>query len=508
MERSARPPSARTAVRAGASGSPNAAHASPREHTRSQSSSETSHPTAHALLESPELRSRHGVQLMGSPTHQHTAMLFDLQQQGHVGLPPPPAGMRSISPGLRLLGSGLSGGEGSSDGGGGGLGGGLSGGGFLSGMSQLGGGNPFANDLPSIDYLALHNPRAGAAMLHGYGDAGMMHGGSSATGGPLAMRMLSGSGMRSPRVGGSASAVQQLLGHHPDSVLAGASVLDSRLGSAPSSFMVSGTGGGAGGLVVHSGGGGGGGLHGAGATGATWRYAAEPGHAHSQGFLSSGGGLPHGGGFSMPAISTQPQSSPSISDSNCRWVRLTGALMLPHSCPVGLSLHFLPARHCTGVAGITHDASPRAQKRCRHACGTCLHVLICPAGVAQTVSPNVHSSIPRLQQQTAQQAAQQQQQLHHHHQQQGLTGADMGQMSSMGSAIKRTMSEPVVSNDNVVCQLVAPDAYIIHCASVTCLVTLDMQCLGQAPCTVSQSAQLAALALVVMLACCSCRWLR
>ena len=102
VERSARPPSARTAVRAGASGSPNA-HASPREHTRSQSSSETSHPTAHALLESPELRSRHGVQLMGSPT-QHTAMLFDLQQQGHVGLPPPPPGMRSISPGLRLLG--------------------------------------------------------------------------------------------------------------------------------------------------------------------------------------------------------------------------------------------------------------------------------------------------------------------------------------------------------------------------------------------------------------------
>ena len=190
-------------------------------------------------------------------------------------------------------------------------------------MSQLGGGNPFVNDLPSIDYLALHNPRAGATMLHGYGDAGLMHGGSNSPGGPLAMRMLSGSGMRSPRVGGSASAVQQLLGHHPDSVLASASVLDTRLGSAPSSFMVSGTGGGTGGLVVHSGGGGGaGGLHSASAARGSWRYASDPNLSHSQGFLSGGGGPPHaGGGFSMPAISTQPQSSPSISDSNCRWVR-------------------------------------------------------------------------------------------------------------------------------------------------------------------------------------------
>ena len=331
VERSARPPSARAAVRAGASGSPNAAHASPREHTRSQSSSETSHPAGQVLLESPELRSRHGVQLMGSPT-QHTAMLFDLQQQGHIGLPPPPAGMRSISPGLRLLGPGLSGGEGSSDGGGG-LGGGLSGGGFLSGMSQLGGGGPFGGDpaMPSIDDLALHNPRAGAAMLHGYGDAaGMMHGGPGAAGGPLPMRMLSGSGMRSPRGGGGGSvlAVHQLLGHHhhPDSVLASASVLDSRLGSAPSSFMLSGSGGagGQGGLVVHSGGGGGAGMHSPGAMGGggTWRYSVE-GQSHSQNFLTGGGGGggPHLGGFGMPPISTQPQSSPSISDSNCRWVR-------------------------------------------------------------------------------------------------------------------------------------------------------------------------------------------
>ncbi len=79
----------------------------------------------------------------------------------------------------------------------------------------------------------------------------------------------------------------------------------------------------------------------------------------------------------------------------------------------------------------------------------CFDVLMCH--FAQTVSPNVHSSIPRLQQQTAQQAAQQQQQLHHHHHSQGHAMADMGQMSSMGSAIKRTMSEPVVSNENVVC---------------------------------------------------------
>ena len=329
VERSARPPSARAAVRAGASGSPNAAHASPREHTRSQSSSETSHPAGHPLLESPELRSRHGVQqqLMGSPAHQHTAMLFDLQQQGHVGLPPPPAGMRSISPGLRLLGPGLSGGEGSSDGGGGGLGGGLSGGGFLSGMGHMGGGaggGSFDGDhaMPSMDYLALHNPRAGAAMLHGYGDMDPVHGGSSPTGiTGMAMRMLSGSGMRSPRVvGGSAPAVHQMLGHHhPDSVLASASVLDSRLGSGPGGFLVSG---GAGsGLVVHSGGGGGvggGGLHGASVVGGSWRYSVE-GQSHSQGYLTGGGPL---GGFSMPAISAQPQSSPSISDSNCRWVRL------------------------------------------------------------------------------------------------------------------------------------------------------------------------------------------
>ena len=471
MERSARPPSARTAVRAGASGSPNAAHASPREHTRSQSSSETSHPTAHALLESPELRSRHGVQLMGSPTHQHTAMLFDLQQQGHVGLPPPPAGMRSISPGLRLLGPGLSGGEGSSDGGGGGLGGGLSGGGFLSGMSQLGGGgNPFATDLPSIDYLALHNPRAGAAMLHGYGDAGMMHGGSSATGGPLAMRMLSGSGMRSPRVGGSASAVQQLLGHHPDSVLASASVLDSRLGSAPGGFMVSGTGGGPAGLVVHSGGGGGGGggLHGASAAGAPWRYAADPAHSHSQGFLSGGGGgPPHGGGgFSMPAISTQPQSSPSISDSNCRWVRPLTALTLFSQLPWALPLRLLSARFCTGAVERSQERRTDAVMHVERASTcSCFQLLF-----AQTVSPNVHSSIPRLQQQTAHQAAQQQQQqLHHHHHSQGHAMADMGQMSSMGSAIKRTMSEPVVSNENVVCSH--------RCADFACTSMLALWCL-------------------------------
>ena len=123
-------------MRGGPSGSPNA-HASPREHTRSQSSSETSHPAAHALLESPELRSRDGVQLLlGSPAAQHSAMLFDLQQQAHnVGLPPPPAGMRSMSPGMHMLGGGLSGGEGSSDGGGG-----LSGGGIFSGMGPMGGG--------------------------------------------------------------------------------------------------------------------------------------------------------------------------------------------------------------------------------------------------------------------------------------------------------------------------------------------------------------------------------
>ena len=70
--------------------------------------------------------------------------------------------------------------------------------------------------------------------------------------------------------------------------------------------------------------------------------------------------------------------------------------------------------------------------------------------LTQTVSPNVHSSVPRLQHQAAQEAAQQQ---HHHQQQQQHATAEFGQMSGMGSAIKRTMSEPVVSNDNVVCPL-------------------------------------------------------
>ena len=252
---------------------------------------------------------------MGSPAAQHSAMLFDLQQHGHsVGLPPPPPGMGSISPGLRMLGGGLSGGEGSSDGGGG-----LSGGGLLSGMGPMGGGGPFGGDraMSSMDYSALHDPRAGAAMLHGFGNGGPAHGGGSgAGGGPLAMRMLSGSGMQGTGVG---AAVHHMLGH-PDSVLGSSSGLDSRLGSAPSSFMVSGgsvVGGGTSNLVVHSGG-----FSAAGAVGGSWRYSAD-GQSQAQGFLSNiASGDPGMGGFSIPTISTQPQSSPSISDSvNCRWVR-------------------------------------------------------------------------------------------------------------------------------------------------------------------------------------------
>ena len=78
----------------------------------------------------------------------------------------------------------------------------------------------------------------------------------------------------------------------------------------------------------------------------------------------------------------------------------------------------------------------------------------------QTVSPNVHSSMPGLQQQQMQQqqlqqqqqqqqqAVQQQQQASRHHMM-----ADMRQRSSIGTAplgIHRTKSEPVVNADNMV----------------------------------------------------------
>ena len=449
-ERAARPPSARAAVRGGASGSPNA-HASPREHTRSQSSSETSHPAGHALLESPELRSRDGAQLLlGSPGGQHPTMLFDLQQPGHVGLPPPPPGMRSMSPGLRMLGGGLSGGEASSDGAGG-----LSGGGILGGMGHMGGGGSggtFGGDrgMSSMDYSSLHNPLAGAAMLHGYGDAGPAHGGGSGAGGSLPMRMLSGGGMRSLPVGG-APAVHQMLGH-PDSVLGSSSGLDSRLGSAPSSFMVSGgsvVGGTPSGLVVHSGG-----FSAAGAVGGSWRYSTD-GQSQAQGFLTNMAGDSGVGGFNVPMISTQPQSSPSISDSNCRWVRLY--------CIVKRD----------GIAQLTrtYDDRPTVSTSCEHFCmrtHVLTRLLICILHgrehahavmviCVQTVSPNVHTSMPNLQQQQQQQQQFMQQHQQQHQQaaqqqpQQQHMMAEMRQRSGMASmGIHRTMSEPVVHADIMV----------------------------------------------------------
>ena len=79
-----------------------------------------------------------------------------------------------------------------------------------------------------------------------------------------------------------------------------------------------------------------------GAAGGSWRYSAD-GQSQAQGFLSNiAGGDPGIGGFNVPTINTQPQSSPSITDSNCRWVRrccraVAPIYLVPAQCPPLLS---------------------------------------------------------------------------------------------------------------------------------------------------------------------------